>query len=167
MYHTLLHFSRLCCRPQAVCAPLKVLSRQTTPRTHNVFDRAISHRSDLGSFYQVMNTWKRLHCFFFSPQQCHCLFFLAAHQTTAILSTSQRENKKDKSSIVDFDKLIIPSRFLQGGKKRYECWWNCYLLSLKGHLRQTGPLFEITGPDRAHPHSVVFWGWLIKMSVFW
>lgn len=128
MYHTLLHFSRLCCRPQAVCAPLKVLSRQTTPRTHNVFDRAISHRSDLGSFYQVMNTWKRLHCFFFSPQQCHCLFFLAAHQTTAILSTSQRENKKDKSSIVDFDKLIIPSRFLQGGKKKI--WMLMKLLSV-------------------------------------
>lgn len=128
MYQTLLHFSRLCCRPQAVCAPLKVLSRQTTPRTHNVFDRAISHRSDLGSFYQVMNTWKRLHCFFFSPQQCHCLFFLAAHQTTAILSTSQRENKKDKSSIVDFDKLIIPSRFLQGEKKKI--WMLMKLLSV-------------------------------------
>lgn len=41
-------------------APLKVLSRQTTWCTNNVFDRAISHRPDLGSFYQVMNTFERL-----------------------------------------------------------------------------------------------------------
>ena len=69
MYQTLLHLNCCYCCARAVFALLKVRSRQTTQCTNNVFDRAISHRSDLGSFYQVMNTLKRLHCF---PDQYHC-----------------------------------------------------------------------------------------------
>lgn len=90
MCKTLLHSNHCCCCSQAVLLLLKVLSRQTNRCTNNVFDRAISHRSDLGSFYQVMNTLKRLHCF--SDQYHHCLF--SRPPNIAFLSTLKKKKKK-------------------------------------------------------------------------
>lgn len=60
MHQTLSHSNHLRSCIPSNAATLKVHSRQTTRCPNNVFDWAISHRSDLGSFYQVMNTFKRL-----------------------------------------------------------------------------------------------------------
>lgn len=103
-FKTFLHFNYHWCCSRAA---LKVLSRQTSRCTNNVFNRAISHMSDLGSFYQLMNTLKRLHCF---PDQCHC--FLARAPRRCNPSTSKWEKR---CLIVDFSKFIIPSWFFFGG----------------------------------------------------
>lgn len=158
MNKTLLHFNYQYCCSQAVFAPLNVLSRQTTRCTNNVFDRAISHRSDLGSFYQVMNTLKRLHCF---PEQY--LYFLAEARNTAILSTLKRKKQTKKKIMPDCRfQQIHHSIVVWKKKKRYEF----YLLSLKGHQRRP-PSWN----GRSWQSSPSLWdvlgGSLIKIYVFW